>query len=663
VRRVLEKHPNDAGAIMLRGHAQWARNGIEAALKDFTQSAAIDPSNYVTHYNRASALGQLKRPDEGIAAAAKAIDLNPRDPRGFRLRATLYQDLGQYSNALRDYINAFLLDDSVETLQLIGQTYRKEGRVPDSIEQFADQFKLNVKSTTPRIVRARLYLVLKNNAAAVKDLDEVIRSNPRLPIAYELRADAKNGLGDQAAYEDDLRKVIELDPKNDSALNNLAYALVSQPDRLTEARGLIIQAMRYAPDNANYLDTRGWIEYGLGNFTDAELYLRQAAMGSGNDTIQEHLAKALLRNGDIEGAREHWRLAVQSLESQTPLDSKRVAELKRALDEATKAPLSTRPIAVLAVVKVRCDIDCVVGIDGRDIRRARAGVVTRIVEFVGKHSLSAISMDGFDTWNGELDVTAASDLPADIPLKAAREARKEREKVLISLNRRLPILKRNLEQANQQLALMRAEAAKAVQNNPLEKRRRADELRDRLVSYIESLERALSWENGEASRLQNAAQEAESVGDSSTVGQIVGLIGKGASIKHQSSAAAHKDRANRLLNRIDSLTTELGKLAETDDIPESHIPVPPSRFDVSYKEGSQWIPGEVTITGGDLQWKSANGSVQCQCSELKSAKPGKEADFSVEYRKTRLTFRAAGADARGQLMEVWYMGCPQHISW
>jgi tetratricopeptide (TPR) repeat protein len=239
---------------MLRGHARWAQNDIEAALADFTLAAQSEPSNCFTHFNRASALGKLN----ALKKAFRPPRMQSSSTQSFRPRASLYQDGGQNGNALKDYIEVFHLEDSADALHLIGRICQKQGQIPEALSRFAADFRPNANSSTPQIVRARLYLALNDYAAALKDLNEVIRANPRLSYAYELRADTQNGNSEELAYERDLRKVIELNPRNHSALNNLAYALVSKPDRLSESRNLIIQATRYAPENADYLDTRGW---------------------------------------------------------------------------------------------------------------------------------------------------------------------------------------------------------------------------------------------------------------------------------------------------------------------------------------------------------------------------------------------------------------------
>lgn len=659
--RVIKLHPKDPGAVMLRGHANWARNDLETAAKDFAEAAALDPTNYLALYNQASALGALKRPAEAVPVASAAIKLDATDSRGFRLRASLYQDLGRTDAALRDYIDAFRLDNDVESLELIGHIYQKRGGMPESLEQMTAEFKVSPKGPTPRLLRARMHLALGNREAAIKDLDEVVRQFPRLSYAYVLRAEAENGLGDQAAYERDLRKVIDLDPHNHSAMNNLAYALIGRPDQLLEARSLILRAMQDVPDNINYLDTRGWIEYLLGNTEDAELYLQQAAVETADDTIHDHLARVLLRRGNPEGAKEHWGMALRALEAQATPNTKRVEEVKRAMDNASKASPSG-PARTLAVLIITSDVDCVVGIDNRDVRRVRSQELVRIPEFLGKHAVFAVSVDGLDTWSAEIELTADA-APTLVPLRNTREARLEREKLMLTLSARLPELKKTLDDVNRRATVARAEAAKASENSPVAKRRRADQMRDRLVTYIESLEAVLSWENSEATRLANAAQQADSAGDGSTVGQLVGLIGKTASLKYQSSAATHKERAGRVLDRIDQLTTELGKLSESDDLPDGRVPVPPTTFAVGKKEGNRWVQGQASFSAGTLKWRAEAGPLEVACSDLKSAKRGKDTEFAVDYGKAKVAFSADSAAARDQLIEVWYLGCPSRVAW
>jgi hypothetical protein len=74
-----------------------------------------------------------------------------------------------------------------------------------------------------------------------------------------------------------------------------------------------------------------------------------------------------MHNGDVEGARQHWQKALEALKLQTSFDAKAVAEITNALQEVAKLPPPTKSVSVLAPIKARCDMDCFVCVDGRDI--------------------------------------------------------------------------------------------------------------------------------------------------------------------------------------------------------------------------------------------------------------------------------------------------------
>jgi Flp pilus assembly protein TadD len=61
------------------------------------------------------------------------------------------------------------------------------------------------------------------------------------------------------------RKVLELQPGNIFALNNVAYALAVLKNQPTDALPLAHKAASLAPRNGSILDTLGWIEHLLGN--------------------------------------------------------------------------------------------------------------------------------------------------------------------------------------------------------------------------------------------------------------------------------------------------------------------------------------------------------------------------------------------------------------
>ena len=75
-------------------------------------------------------------------------------------------------------------------------------------------------------------------------------------------------------------------------MNNYAYYMSEQNVNLEHAEQLSRRTVDAEPDNANSLDTYGWILHLLGRDADALPYLRKAVrLNPASDTLKKHLAE------------------------------------------------------------------------------------------------------------------------------------------------------------------------------------------------------------------------------------------------------------------------------------------------------------------------------------------------------------------------------------
>ena len=94
----------------------------------FASSAELDVTN------RASRL------EAATAAAAKAIEVDPKNPRGYLVRARLFEERNEPAKALSDYDEALKLDPKLaEAWQRRGVVHFKLAHIDESISDF-DQF-------------------------------------------------------------------------------------------------------------------------------------------------------------------------------------------------------------------------------------------------------------------------------------------------------------------------------------------------------------------------------------------------------------------------------------------------------------------------------------------------------------------------------------------
>ncbi|MFG6415611.1 tetratricopeptide repeat protein [Roseateles sp. DC23W] len=100
-----------------------------------------------------------------------------------------------------------------------------------------------------------------------------------------------------------LRRVIEIKPDHHHAYNALGYSLADRNVRLPEAKELIERALKLAPGEPFIVDSLGWVEFRLGNLTEAARLLRQAHAGRPDAEIAAHLGEVLWASGAQDEAR------------------------------------------------------------------------------------------------------------------------------------------------------------------------------------------------------------------------------------------------------------------------------------------------------------------------------------------------------------------------
>ncbi|MFZ5434366.1 MAG: tetratricopeptide repeat protein, partial [Calditrichota bacterium] len=95
-------------------------------------------------------------------------------------------------------------------------------------------------------------------------------------------------------------------------LNNLAYTYSVRGINLKKALELSSRAVAIEPENGAYLDTMGWIEYGLGNYRVALRWLRKALKTTSDSaTTLEHIGDVYIKLGSESKAIKFYRQALE----------------------------------------------------------------------------------------------------------------------------------------------------------------------------------------------------------------------------------------------------------------------------------------------------------------------------------------------------------------
>lgn len=294
--------PNEAQVVEALGVLQLANGETGQARETFSRLAQLTPQNPVPLLRMAEASIATRDFVSALDAQRKALAMQPDNAQAVVALASTYLMAGRPEDALTEARRqqrerpkaalGFALESEVLAAQ------KKFGEAAVAMG--------NALARQPSPVLAARQMALVNAAgkpAEAKALAERwVKEHPKDTAFLLMLGQYRQGSGDLAGSAAAYRAVLELDPDNAVALNNLAWILGEQGR--PEARELAERAYRAAPINPSVVDTLGWILARQGDTQRSIELLRQATyLQPAEGRIRIHLAQALAKAGDKTGAR------------------------------------------------------------------------------------------------------------------------------------------------------------------------------------------------------------------------------------------------------------------------------------------------------------------------------------------------------------------------
>lgn len=386
LQKVTEANPGNIEAIRLTAQAQ-RRSGkrkealatLKNAIKGRDVSESID-----LQVSQAETYEELGQVDEAIKSYEEVLSslLNPDGTLSERFRrpvedllvrmAIVYRQAGRRDDTLRtlDRMRQVLGPKSTRPDLILIDSFREERnyaemlrRAEDAATRYPDEqdFRLlkaqalghlNRVDDALRLLDGMLdgsnddMQVLSTRAAVLTDaeryreaeatLRDALKREPKSNQLLVQLSMVQDKLGKSADAESALRLILQQDPDNPTALNNLGYYLAERGERLEEALQLTQRAVNIAPTNGSFLDSLGWVYYQMGRVDEAQRFLEQALLNQPNDgAIHEHVGDLYKKQGRLDQARRSWQRSLQLVKEKT--DRERIQKkLDRLVAEKTK---------------------------------------------------------------------------------------------------------------------------------------------------------------------------------------------------------------------------------------------------------------------------------------------------------------------------------------
>lgn len=283
-------------ALLSLNQAAEARKGVDTAL-----AKARTPDLLLQ-----DALLKIRgqRYNEARQALHELLGKNPNDLRALQLLVGSYSAQKQAPaavNEVRAFASAHPQSASVQYFfgVLLLQTGDKAG---------AKQALTAAKAIDPNYAPADLSLaqvdLLQSDwKDARPQLNAILAKKGEDPLARQWLGMLEAASGDQAAAIADFRKVIESQPNNALALNNLAYLMAEGGDRTEAPLKYAQKAVELEPSNANFEATLGWVLYRRGVYDLAIKQLESSLSKKPSALENYHLAMAYSKAGKQERGR------------------------------------------------------------------------------------------------------------------------------------------------------------------------------------------------------------------------------------------------------------------------------------------------------------------------------------------------------------------------
>ena len=241
---LIEQHPHEAKIHQLYSEYLYAKKDLKGAIEQLGYCLDVNPTDADSWRNMVILNIMDDNYADAIKASEKALEYNPDNLDLYQYVAGCYHQMKSYSKAISIYMKILELTDSTD---------------------------------------------LQRRSEIITGI-----------------GDTYSELGDTIKTVESYEQALEIDPNNSSALNNYAYYLAQRGQDLDRAERMAALAVKYEPENANFIDTYAWVYFAKKDYKMALLYIKRAVELDDDNHLLEHYGDILWFNDEKEAAVEQW---------------------------------------------------------------------------------------------------------------------------------------------------------------------------------------------------------------------------------------------------------------------------------------------------------------------------------------------------------------------
>jgi putative PEP-CTERM system TPR-repeat lipoprotein len=308
--------------LAMKGRVLMAQHKYRKALQSLNELIAMEPDSVTGRILLGEVYLRLGEQDNARRELKVALDKDPASVPALVLMARMEINSGapvqalQYSKRIQQAHPELFLG-----YELAGDVFMNGKDYAEAAAQYALAWE-RMNSAGIVIKRAENASRSGNPAAATGYLQDWLIGHPDDVQVMQFLATTWQNMGETVLATRQYEQVLEADPNNQVALNNLA-GLYPPAERI-KALKLAERAWRVAPDNPGVQDTYGWLLVQEGQLERGTPMLEKAMKSLGTvPEVRYHHAVAVIRSGDSKRGRQ---LLEALLAEGTPFDGRTEAQ-------------------------------------------------------------------------------------------------------------------------------------------------------------------------------------------------------------------------------------------------------------------------------------------------------------------------------------------------
>lgn len=250
------------------------------------------------------------------------------EPQAHAIYADLLFGDGQFAAAAQQYEETVALDGNnfkvwqqlLSAYEQMGNSAKQAERSEAALELFPSRVIFYYYNAAAQYQMANYK---KAAAMAQAGIDLGIGDNFVNIGLYTIAGDSYYKLQNYAETFNAFDEALAIDPQNAYVLNNYAYFLAQQNQRIEKALSMAKQALDKEPQNPAYMDTYGWVLYKSGKYAEAKTYIEKALSLVPNDNeLLDHLGDIEFQLGNKEAALNNWKKSKENGNTSNQIDKK-----------------------------------------------------------------------------------------------------------------------------------------------------------------------------------------------------------------------------------------------------------------------------------------------------------------------------------------------------